>query len=241
MNETLLEVRNIRKSFFRKEALNNVSLSVKKGEVFGLLGPNGAGKTTTMRTIMKLWQVASGSMTLNGASLLDKNTREVARMGVSYIPENMGIFATMSVEENMKLAAVSGPIDEQRLQWLFELFPAIKKFWYWPAGNLSGGQKQMLAIARAVIEPCRLLLVDEPSKGLAPSIIESLINAFDELKALNTTILMVEQNFNMARRLGDKVLVMDDGRIAHQDDMADFAVDEEKQQQFLGLNLGAHA
>jgi len=237
----LLTFDNVHTYIGNYHILQGVSFDVPENQVTMLLGRNGAGKTTTMRTIMKLWQVASGSMTLNGASLLDKNTREVARMGVSYIPENMGIFATMSVEENMKLAAVSGPIDEQRLQWLFELFPAIKKFWYWPAGNLSGGQKQMLAIARAVIEPCRLLLVDEPSKGLAPSIIESLINAFDELKALNTTILMVEQNFNMARRLGDKVLVMDDGRIAHQDDMADFAVDEEKQQQFLGLNLGAHA
>ena len=237
----LLTLDNVHTYIGNYHILQGVTFDVPENQVTMLLGRNGAGKTTTMRTIMKLWQVASGSMTLNGASLLDKNTREVARMGVSYIPENMGIFATMSVEENMKLAAVSGPIDEQRLQWLFELFPAIKKFWYWPAGNLSGGQKQMLAIARAVIEPCRLLLVDEPSKGLAPSIIESLINAFDELKALNTTILMVEQNFNMARRLGDKVLVMDDGRIAHQDDMADFAVDEEKQQQFLGLNLGAHA
>ena len=237
----LLTFDNVHTYIGNYHILQGVSFDVPENQVTMLLGRNGAGKTTTMRTIMKLWQVASGSMTLNGASLLDKNTREVARMGVSYIPENMGIFATMSVEENMKLAAVSGPIDEQRLQWLFELFPAIKKFWYWPAGNLSGGQKQMLAIARAVIEPCRLLLVDEPSKGLAPSIIESLINAFDELKALNTTILMVEQNFNMARRLGDKVLVMDDGRIVHQDDMADFAVDEEKQQQFLGLNLGAHA
>ena len=230
----LLTFDNVHTYIGNYHILQGVSFDVPENQVTMLLGRNGAGKTTTMRTIMKLWQVASGSMTLNGASLLDKNTREVARMGVSYIPENMGIFATMSVEENMKLAAVSGPIDEQRLQWLFELFPAIKKFWYWPAGNLSGGQKQMLAIARAVIEPCRLLLVDEPSKGLAPSIIESLINAFDELKALNTTILMVEQNARQALKIAHKGFVLAGGKNRFTDTGEKLLNDPEVAKSFLG-------
>lgn len=220
--------------------LQGVTFDVPENQVTMLLGRNGAGKTTTMRTVMKLWQVSEGSLDFQDTSILDKNTRQVARMGVSYIPENMGIFSTLSVEENMKLAASSGPINEKRLQWLFEIFPALKKFWFWPAGKLSGGQKQMLAIARAVIEPCKLLLVDEPSKGLAPAIIESLIEAFTELKNTNTTILMVEQNFSMAERLGDHVAIMDDGKIVHRGQMAEFAGNDQLQQQFLGLNLGTH-
>lgn len=219
--------------------LQGVTFEVPENQVTMLLGRNGAGKTTTMRTIMKLWQASEGRMEFLGDSIFDKNTRQVAKLGMSYIPENMGIFSSLSVEENMKLAASKGPIDEKRLQRLFELFPALKKFWFWPAGKLSGGQKQMLAIARAVIEPCKLLLVDEPSKGLAPSIIESLIEAFTELKETETTILMVEQNFSMATRLGDHVAIMDDGKIVHRGDMAEFAQNDQLQQQYLGLNLGA--
>jgi branched-chain amino acid transport system ATP-binding protein len=123
---------------------------------------------------------------------------------------------------------------------VFGLFPALKKFWLYPAGKLSGGQKQMLAVARAIVEPRALLLIDEPSKGLAPSIINNLIGAFRELKAQKTTILLVEQNFMMAKALGDRVAVMDDGRVVHAGAMAELAHDEAMQQRLLGLSLGAH-
>jgi branched-chain amino acid transport system ATP-binding protein len=123
---------------------------------------------------------------------------------------------------------------------LFGLFPALKKFWLYPAGKLSGGQKQMLAVARAIVEPRALLLIDEPSKGLAPSIINNLVSAFNELKRQQTTILLVEQNFMMAKALGDRVAVMDDGRVVHAGAMRDLADNEALQQQLLGLSLGAH-
>ena len=126
------------------------------------------------------------------------------------------------------------------LAWIFGLFPAIKRFWQHPAGLLSGGQKQMLAVARAIVEPRKLLLVDEPSKGLAPAIIQNMIAAFRELKQTDTTILLVEQNFNFARQLGDRVAVMDDGRIVHAGTMAELADDEGLQQRLLGLSLAAH-
>jgi branched-chain amino acid transport system ATP-binding protein len=152
----------------------------------------------------------------------------------------MGIFAGLSVQENLTLAARSGPLDEARLEWIFRFFPALKKFWFLPAGLLSGGQKQMLAISRAIVEPRKLLLIDEPTKGLAPSIINNLIEAFNELKRTDTTILLVEQNFHAARSLGDSVAVMDSGRIVHTGRMADLAADEALQKRLLGLSLDMH-
>ena len=131
-------------------------------------------------------------------------------------------------------------IDTKRLEWLFGLFPALKKFWLYPAGKLSGGQKQMLAVARAIVEPRALLLIDEPSKGLAPSIIGNLITAFNELKRQRTTILLVEQNFHMARSLGDAVAVMDNGRVVHTGSMRELADDDALQQRLLGLSLAVH-
>ena len=131
-------------------------------------------------------------------------------------------------------------MDTARLEWLFGLFPALKKFWLYPAGKLSGGQKQMLAIARAMVEEQRLLLIDEPSKGLAPAIVQNLISALRELKRTKTTVLLVEQNFAVAKALGDFVAVMDDGRVVHAGAMAELGEDEALQQKFLGLSLGAH-
>jgi len=129
-------------------------------------------------------------------------------------------------------------LDQERLSWIFSLFPALRKFWLFPAGKLSGGQKQMLAIARAIIEPRELILIDEPSKGLAPAMVNNLIKALLALKAQQTSLLLVEQNFQMACALGDHVAVMDDGRIVFRGAMADLAADEALQQRLLGLSLG---
>ena len=152
----------------------------------------------------------------------------------------MGVFADLTVRENMVLAAQSGPPDAARLDWMFGFFPALKRFWTHPAGVLSGGQKQMLSIARAIIEPRRLILIDEPTKGIAPAIIDNMIRAFEELKRNGTTILLVEQNFRFAAALGDFAVVMDDGRIVHRDGMAALARDTDTQTRLLGLSLEAH-
>jgi branched-chain amino acid transport system ATP-binding protein len=152
----------------------------------------------------------------------------------------MAVFADLTVRENMVLAAREKPLDPARLDWIFGLFPALKRFWALPAGLLSGGQKQMLAIARAIAEPRRLLLVDEPTKGLAPAIVRNMIEAFRALKAAGETILLVEQNFRAASLLGDGVVVMDDGRIVHRGAMRDLAADAALQQRLLGLSLEAH-
>ncbi|MEZ5702853.1 MAG: ABC transporter ATP-binding protein [Burkholderiaceae bacterium] len=224
--------------------LHGVDLVVPKGELTMLLGRNGAGKSTTLRTIMGLWQASQGRVVFDGQDISGWHTPQIAHSGVAYVPENMGIFSDLSVKENMLLAArgarTLADVDTERLEWIFDLFPAMKKFWNHPAGKLSGGQKQMLAVSRAIIEPRKLLLIDEPSKGLAPAIIQNMIEAFRQLKAAQTTILLVEQNFNFAKQLGDSVAVMDDGRVVHSGSMAELAVDEALQARLLGLSLGAH-
>ena len=131
----------------------------------------------------------------------------------------------------------AGDMNEERLAWIFKLFPAVEKFWNHPAGKLSGGQKQMLAVSRAIVEPRELLIIDEPSKGLAPAIINNMIDAFAELKASGVTILLVEQNLSFAQRLGDTVAVMDNGRVVHAGSMQALADDEQLQQSLLGLAL----
>jgi branched-chain amino acid transport system ATP-binding protein len=236
--------------------LHGVDFEVPAGEVTMLLGRNGAGKTTTLRTIMGLWAASQGAVVFDGrqiggpaatpdsAAPAQLLTPAIAAQGIAYVPENMGIFADLSVAENMLLAARSArrldQLDTARLDWLFGLFPALKKFWLYPAGKLSGGQKQMLAIARAMVEPRRLLLIDEPSKGLAPAIVLNLIAALRDLKRTETTVLLVEQNFQVARALGDRVAVMEDGRVVHRGTMAELADDERLQQRLLGLSLAAH-
>lgn len=224
--------------------LHGIDLDVPRGRLTVLLGRNGAGKTTTLRTIMGLWQASQGRIVFEGADVTKTPTPDVARRGIAYVPEAMGIFSDLSVKENMVLAARqargAADIDPARLEWIFGLFPAMKKFWQHPAGKLSGGQKQMLAVSRAIVEPRKLLLIDEPTKGLAPAIIANMISAFRELKGTDTTILLVEQNFNFARALGDSVAVMDDGRIVHRGTMAELAADESLQTRLLGLSLAAH-
>jgi len=237
MPEALLTLDGVHTHIGRYHILQGVDLAVPRGGVTMLLGRNGAGKTTTLRTIMGLWRASNGRVLFDGQDISVHATPDIARLGIAYVPENMGIFTDLSVEENMILGAVSGTPDSARLDWLFTAFPPLKTFWKLPAGLLSGGQKQMLSFARAVIEPRRLYLIDEPSKGLAPAIVASLARAISELKDADATILLVEQNFPMARRLGDSVNVMDDGRVVHSGDMADLAADTALQEKLMGLSM----
>ncbi len=240
MTEPLLHLSGVHTHIGPYHILHGVDLAVPAGELTMLLGRNGAGKTTTLRTIMGLWQASSGRIRFDGSDITTRSTPDIARAGIAYVPESMGIFTDLTVRENIVLAARSGPVDKNRLDWLLGLFPALKRFWNLPAGNLSGGQKQMLAIARAIAEPRRLLLIDEPTKGLAPVMVRSMIEAFKALKASGETILLVEQNFHAASALGDNVVVMDDGRIVHSGAMSELVTDKALQQRLLGLSLDAH-
>jgi branched-chain amino acid transport system ATP-binding protein len=238
--ETLLRLEGVQTHIGPYHILHGVDFDVPRGGVTMLLGRNGAGKTTTLRTIMGLWQASAGRILFGGEDITRRATPEIALSGIAYVPESMGIFTDLTVRENVVLAARSGPVDAARLDWIFTLFPALKRFWALPAGHLSGGQKQMLAITRAIAEPRRLLLVDEPTKGLAPVIVRNMIEAFQALKAAGETILLVEQNFHAASMLGDRVLVMDEGRIVHTGAMSELVADAGLQQRLLGLSLDAH-
>jgi branched-chain amino acid transport system ATP-binding protein len=240
-SENLLVLTGVHTHIGAYHILHGVDFAVPAGEVTMLLGRNGAGKTTTLRTIMGLWKAGQGTVVFDGQDITATATPEIAQRDIAYVPENMGIFADLTVAENMLLAARqasrTAQMDAQRLQWIYQLFPAVEKFWNHPAGKLSGGQKQMLAVARAIVEPRKLLIVDEPSKGLAPAIINNMIDAFAELKKTGTTILLVEQNISFAQRLGDQVAVMDNGRVVHAGSMQALSEDAALQQQLLGLAL----
>jgi branched-chain amino acid transport system ATP-binding protein len=238
--EALLTLEGVHTHIAQYHILQGVSFAVPEGGITVLLGRNGAGKTTCLRTIMGLWRASQGRIVFMGRSIGGLDTPAIARHGIAFVPENMGLFTDLTVQENLVLAARSGPLDVARLEWLFSLFPPLKTFWKLAAGNLSGGQKQMLSVARALIEPRRLILIDEPTKGLAPAIVKSMTAAIAELKRTNTTILLVEQNFAMAREVGDTVAVMDDGRIVHTGTMAALAADASLQERLMGLSLETH-
>ena len=235
----ILRLDDVHTDIAQYQVLHGVSFDVPEGGVHVLLGRNGAGKTTTLRTIMGLWRARSGAIVYRDRDITAMKTPDIARLGIAYVPENMGIFGGLTVEENMRLASHTGEFDKTRLDRIFALFPAMQKFWGNAAYSLSGGQKQMLAISRAIIEKRDLILIDEPTKGLAPSIIRNMIDAFREISQ-ETTILLVEQNFHFAKALGRDVGVIDDGRIVHTGTMADLAADIDLQTRLLSLSAEAH-
>ena len=241
MSTNLLTLEGVHTHIGAYHILHGVNLVVPRGELTLLLGRNGAGKTTTLRTIMGLWSSSKGRIHFDGEEITQLNTPAIAQKNIAYVPENMGIFSDLTIKENMLLAARSAQhaaqMDEARLQWIFKLFPPVEKFWNHPAGKLSGGQKQMLAVARAIVEPRDLLIIDEPSKGLAPAIIQNMIDAFQQLKTRGVTILLVEQNIHFAQQLGDSVAVMDNGRVVHAGRMHALVEDTALQQSLLGLAL----
>ena len=241
MSEPLLTLEGVHTDIGAYHILHGVDLEVPRGQLTMLLGRNGAGKTTTLRTVTGLWRASAGRITFAGRDITAMSTPQVAGLNIAYVPETMGIFSDLTVKENMLLAARNAKrardMDDTRLKWIFSLFPAVEKFWSHPAGKLSGGQKQMLAVARAIVEPRELLIVDEPSKGLAPAIINNMIDAFAELKTSGVTILLVEQNIKFAKKLGDSVAIMDNGKVVHSGSMQALAGDEELQRALLGLSL----
>ncbi|MDA5557298.1 ABC transporter ATP-binding protein [Shimia sp. MMG029] len=240
MSDPILKLEGVFTNIAQYHILQGVDLTVPRGEVTMLLGRNGVGKTTTLRSIIGHWRAHQGRVLLDGTDITGLPTPQIARAGIGFVPEDMGIFADLTVEENMVLAAVSGPIDQTRLQWLFTVFPALETFWKKDAGTLSGGQKQMLSIARAMIEERALYLIDEPTKGLAPAIITTMARAIKELKAQGASILLVEQNFAVAKALGDSANVMDDGRMIWSGRMSELTEDAALQERLMGLSMEAH-
>ncbi|MEH6993301.1 ABC transporter ATP-binding protein [Neobacillus drentensis] len=231
----LLKLNNIETFIGQYHILQGVSLEVKKGEVTVLLGRNGAGKTTTLRTIMGLNPASKGSVVYKGEEIHSLPTYTIAQKGIGYVPEDQGIFAGLTVEENMKVAIQKENKEtNKRLDYILNLFPDLKKFWKKPGGLLSGGQKQMLSIARAYVNDNELLLIDEPSKGLAPIVVEKVMESILQMKD-QTTIVLVEQNFMMASTIGDCFYIIDDGRTVSTGTMKQLKEDEEMKRKYLGI------
>ncbi len=208
---------------------------MKKGEVTVLLGRNGAGKTTSLRSIMGLTPPSSGRIIYKGEEIQGLPTYKTANRGIGYVPEDQGIFGELTVEENMKVAMKNQDGEtKDRMEWITDLFPDLKKFWKKAGGNLSGGQKQMLSIARAYLNNNELILIDEPSKGLAPIVVEKVMESIVEMKE-RTTILLVEQNFIMASKIGDRYYIIDDGTTVHNGHMEMLVKDEDMKKKYLGI------
>ncbi|TSI09116.1 ABC transporter ATP-binding protein [Lysinibacillus sp. BW-2-10] len=233
--ENLLKLHNIHTHIGQFHILQGIEFEAKEGEVSVLLGRNGAGKTTTLKTIMGLTPASNGSVTYLEREITKKPTYDIANLGIGYVPEDQGIFGQLTVEENLKVAIrKETPEVMEKQEYVLTLFPDLKKFWKKAGGNLSGGQKQMLAMARAFVNDCKLILIDEPSKGLAPIVIEKVMEAILEMKK-QTTIVLVEQNFIMASRIGDTYTLIDDGRTVHAGAMSDLIQNDELKQKYLGI------
>jgi branched-chain amino acid transport system ATP-binding protein len=230
---TLLELHDIHTFIGHSHILEGVSLAVEEGAITALLGRNGAGKTTTLRTIMGLWQPRAGTIELGGRAIHRRKAFEIAHMGVGYVPEYRGIFRDLTVEENLRLAERRRGDLPRRADLIYELFPDLLRLRALRGGQLSGGQQQMLAIARALVPDNRLLLIDEPTEGLAPVIIEQLMRAIQELSK-TSTVLLVEQNFRVASAISKHYAIIDDGRSVRHGLMADLVQDAETVHRYLG-------
>jgi len=229
----ILEVQGIHTYIGQFHILEDVSFDVPRGSVTVLLGRNGAGKTTTLRSIMGLWKPARGKINFNGVSLVGKPAYEIAQLGIGYVPEHRAIFRQLSVAENLKIAEREQGQLDQRIGLIFGLFPDLERLYNWPAGQLSGGQQQMLAIARALVPENSLLLIDEPSEGLAPILIQQMMQAIHQLADI-TTILLVEQNFRVASQLARQYAIIENGQSVHYGLMEDLIDNEELIQHYLG-------
>jgi branched-chain amino acid transport system ATP-binding protein len=236
VSETILKVDNIHTFIGQHHILQGLSFEARADAVTVLIGRNGAGKSTTLKSVMGLLPPAKGTITYKGMPIHNKKSYTIARLGIGFIPEHMGIFANLTVEENMRVAMLQeDEATNKKLEEILEMFADLRKFWKAKAGNLSGGQKQMLAIARAMVNSPDLLLIDEPSKGLAPIIVKALIETINHIKG-NSVVVLVEQNFYMASEVGDDFYILDDGHIAESGIMEDLVHNEALQSKYLGIS-----
>jgi len=233
----MLVLDNVSVNYGAIEALTGISMHVEQGEVVTLIGANGAGKTTTLRTITGLLQPRAGSISFEGEEIGGKPTHKLVARGISMSPEGRGVFANLSVRENLQMGAYlkkhKGEIAED-MDHIFQMFPRLKERESQKAGTLSGGEQQMLAIGRALMSRPRLLLLDEPSLGLAPLVVHTIFEAIDEIRGKGTTILLVEQNAHAALGHSDRAYVLETGRIVMEGASKDLAADPGIKEAYLG-------
>ena len=232
-DDYLLDVQDIHTYIGQFHILEGVTVSVPRGGITVLLGRNGAGKTTTLKSILGLTPPRRGRVLFDGRQIQGRRSFDIAAAGIGFVPEHRAIFRDLTVEENLRIAERKKGDFEQKEAFIFDLFPDLKRLIHLPGTNLSGGQQQMLAIARALVPDNNLLLIDEPSEGLAPVLIEQVMRAIREL-AGETTILLVEQNFIVASQLAERYVIIEEGQSVLDGRMADLVDDQETIHRYLG-------
>jgi len=234
----MLQISDLCKNYGKRQVLKNLNLQISAGEVYGLLGPNGAGKTTTLRTISGLLKPREGSVTLEGQDLLKFKAHEIVYKGISMVPEGRGIFARLTVTENLEMGAYSQSSKQtldQNMEKVFTLFPRLKERRTQVAGTLSGGEQQMLATGRALMANPTILLMDEPSMGLAPVLVELIFETIQQINKTGTTILLVEQNALMALSIAHRGYVLQTGEIVIADTAENLKNNPTVQKAYLGM------
>jgi len=231
--EYILDVENLHTFIGQYHILQGVDMRVPKGSITALLGRNGAGKTTTLKSILGLTPPRQGRVVLNGRDLKGMHSFDIAALGIGFVPEHRAVFRDLSVEENLRLAERAKGDYARKKEFIFSLFPDLERLIALPGTNLSGGQQQMLAIARALVADNRLLLIDEPSEGLAPVIIEHMMSAIRQLST-DSTIVLVEQNFLVASQLAEQYVIIEEGRSVKAGAMKDLIQDKATIHRYLG-------
>jgi len=234
---SLLEIRGLSVAYGAIKALHGIDLRIDEGEIVSLLGANGAGKSTTLRAVSRLLPLESGEILFRGESLSNVQPHRVVSLGIAHVPEGRGIFPSLTVLENLRLATWTSKSKgslPSLYRTVFELFPRLEERKNQSAGTLSGGEQQMLALGRAIMADCRVMLLDEPSMGLSPLLVKEVFRAIKEINTRGTTVLLVEQNANMALKIAHRGYVLENGRIALEGSAGDLAKDHRVKEAYLG-------
>ncbi len=232
---SVLSLNNLKAGYGQTEILHDLSMYVDANEIVAVIGPNGAGKSTAMKSVLGLLNIAEGNITLNGDDITNTPAAEVVRLGISYVPQTQNVFVNLSVQENLEMGAWTRPEGmEQRLDEMFDLFPDLSQKRKQAAGSLSGGQRQMVAMAKALMVDAKILLLDEPTAGLSPKYRGEIFGTIQKIKSTGVPILIVEQNAKQALGVADRGYVLVDGANRHTGTGAELLGDREIARMFLG-------
>ena len=235
MSDVILSIKDLKVSYGGIEAVKGISFDVKRGEIVTLIGANGAGKSSTLRSIAGLVRPSGGSISFEGQDITAADPTEIVKRGVTLVPEGRRIFADLTVLENLKIGAYLRHDDlKEDIEWVYSLFPRLKERSWQPGGTLSGGEQQMLAVARALMSRPKLIMMDEPSLGLAPIIVRGIFDIIREIHRQGVTILLIEQNANMALQTADTSYVLETGRIGLSGTGAELLSNEDVKRAYLG-------